>query len=299
MESPDGLVRRADGDEQRVDVPVVVVATDRRALFVAADAADREGGVDAGALGYADLVAVQVADGRLFLSTSGGVEWSLSLSTGGPGVTDPVVRHLRWIGDVRSRLVAVASVIGRVGDEIRDLAAAANWEAAETVYDQTRGVLDRTIGAVQRVRPVEDDVLAPRLTTLERTLEAAYVAFRLVRAEARLSLAQQLVEGGDAAAARLHVEGARDDYLAARYHVPAVERTDQFRFGQQRSVDERVERLRREVEEVAAGPPAGGAEAEDTAPVDPWERTARAFVRVLEQLTRDDAAGGPRPSAKQ
>lgn len=293
-ESPDGLTRRADGTERRVDVPVVVLVTDRRVLFVSGEAG-AEGGVDAGELAYADVAAVRVEDGRLAVADSDGVEWCLAPSSSGPEPADPVVRHLRWIGRIRSRVLACATAVERAAAAIRDHADATDWEEVEAAYGRARAELDGAIGAVQRTTPVGDDDLAPRLTDLARDLEAAYVAAVLSRAESRLALAESLVAEGVFDRARVLLERTREDHETAREHALAVERADEFQFGPQRSVHERLERLGWEIEAVAAGPLRAAHEAKlhahavegATDKVEHWERTFQRFGRVL-ALVEDD-----------
>lgn len=295
-ESPNGLTRREGDDERRVDVPIVVVATDRRVLFVSADPAHRDGGVDAGALAYADLAAVAVAGDRVELTTTDGVEWVVDLPSDAAGSVDALVRHLDWIGSVREQVRACGANVGDAVDEIQWHVDATDWDPASAVYDETRATLDAAILAVQLVGPIQDAVLAPRLTELERSLEAAYAESLLARAESRLSLGQQLIEEEVYDRACVLLEGAREDYRVADEHATAVERGDAFQFGQQRTIHDRLERLDWEIEAVAAAPlrrayeaKAGAQSADEaTAKVERWERAFRRFGRVLAQLTDEE-----------
>lgn len=295
-QSQTGLTRRAEGDVREVDVPIVVLVTDRRVLFVAADEENRDGEVDAGALAYDELAAVNGDGEELSLSTTDALKWSVELPADAPGDPGAVVRHLRWVGDLRARLIFRAADVGQASAEIEKFAAEGDWEPARQLYRDNRDALDVLIGEVQRAGPIDDSDLAPRLTELERNLEAAYANALLERAESSLALAQGLIESGVYDRARIFLESARADYDDARGHATAVERADAFQFGQQRTVHERIERLGWEIETVEAAPLRRAYEAkvdalsaEDaTDKVESLERAFRRFGRILVALTRED-----------
>jgi hypothetical protein len=237
LRSPDGLGRVEDGEQRRVEFPVVMVATDRRLVFVPADPAK---GGEAGEVVYADLRTVEVGD-SVTLRTTGGVAWRLPV--GRAGVAGP---HLRWVGELRERVDRLREDISEAADQLPDLADAGGWADAEGTYTAHRARLDRALDAVQRC-PVALDSLAPRLTALERELERAAGWLWLARAEAELE--------GDSPTDSDPEVG--ECYDRARSHAWAARRGDGFRFGEQRELLEALADLRGRLD--------GDAPASDTA----------------------------------
>ena len=305
--SPDGLTRIADDEERHVAVSVVMVVTDERISFVAGDLSAGELGAHAGSLMYEDFAAVAIegqAPPVLALSMANGVRWEFPVPDADPDVVESVFRHLQWIGEVRSRLVACRNDIELAAGEIRDHAAAMNWAQAEEVYADHRETLDRLIGAVQWTDPVDDDVIAPELTEMERTLERAYARLAIEHAESQLKLGQQLVENEDYDQARKVLQTAQRHYERASGRADAVERGDAFRFGEQRELRDELDRLEWEIEAVAAEPIRRAHEAKimgknadqmDDA-VDHWETAFRRYGNVLTLDWGDESrnfAGNP------
>jgi tetratricopeptide (TPR) repeat protein len=288
--SPDGLTR-VDGDEQRhVAVPVVMVVTDRRVVFVSRGPTGEVRG-DTGSLPYAELAAVAVVDdATLDLRTVAGVTWRFPLPETNPETVEAVIRHLRWVGTVRNEVIACRNDVELAAGEIRDAAAEMSWEAAEATYERLRERLDRVIGTVQRTTPVADEALAPELTGTERTLERAYARLYLERAASQLELGGQLVQSGNYEQAEA-VLGRADEYRRqARRRADAVERGDAFRFGEQRELRDDLEELAWEIETVAAEPIRRAHEAKvlalDTAETETavahWEEAFERYDQVLD-----------------
>lgn len=303
VRSPAGLTRLEGGDERHVDVAVVMVVTDRRVLFVSgASGPGSDGGADAGSLAYADIAGVAVQDAEqglasrvLEFSSTGGVRWQFPLPADNETV-DAAVRHLRWIGEVRTRLVATKNDVDLAAGEIDDYADAMDWEQAEAVYESARGNLDRVIDAVHVTEPVTDEALAPELTELERTLESAYAALYIERSTSQLTLGQQLVENEDYEQARKVLQRAQSLSEVARDRAETVERGDAFMFGEQRELEHDLDRLAWEIEAVSAEPIRQAHEAKILATntedpevaVEHWERAFRRYGNVLTLEWSDD-----------
>ncbi|MEF8785004.1 MAG: hypothetical protein V5A45_03650 [Haloarculaceae archaeon] len=290
--SPEGLTRISGEAERRVSFPVVMVVTDERILFVAGDQTDGEIGADAGSLAYDDLAAVAIEGTNpsiLALSMANGVRWEFPLPDADPEVVDSVVRHLRWVGELRSRLVACRNDLELAAGEIRACADAMDWDEAEAVYAEHRESLDQLIGAVQWTKPIADDVIAPELTEMERTLERAYARLCIEHAQSQLELGQQLIENEDYDQARKVLQTAQQYYDRASGRADAIERGDAFRFGEQRELLEELDRLEWEIEAVAAEPIRRAHEAkimgknatQTAVAVDHWETAFRRYGNVL------------------
>lgn len=282
-----GLIRVADGGERRVECDVAMVVTDRRVAF--AEATAGAPATDAGAIAYGDLAAVEVDDGRLVLSLAEGVRWAFPLPETDADVIDDIVRHLRWVGEVRGRVLACRNDLELAAGRIREAAADRNWDEATDAYRRIRDRLDGLIGAVQWTDPIDDDVLAPELTGMERTLERAYARLFIERAESQLALGSQLVDTEDYDRAGKVLGQAREYYERARDRADAVERPDAFRFGEQRDLRDDLDRLAWELDTVAAEPLRQAHEAriravdtDDPAEaVDHWEAAFRRYGSVL------------------
>jgi tetratricopeptide (TPR) repeat protein len=300
--SPAGLTRIEGDQERHVDVQVVMVVTDRRVLFVSGANGVGSGSVDAGSLEYMDIAGVTVrptdrglAERVLEFSSTDGVRWQFPLPASDETV-EAAVRHLLWIGEVRSRVVAAGNDVDLVAGEIADEAAAMDWEAAEAAYERARRDLDRLIGAVHRTTPVDAVDLAPEVTAFERTLESAYAALYIERSTSQLTLGQQLVENEDYEQARKVLQRAQELYEVAMDHAQAVTRRDAFMFGEQRELDHDLDRLAWEIEAVSAEPIRQAHEAkilatnteDPEAAAEHWERAYRRYGDVLTLEWSDD-----------
>jgi hypothetical protein len=290
--SPDGLTRISGEAERRVSFSVVMVVTDERILFVAGERTGGEIGADAGSLAYDDLAAVAIEGtdpATLALSMANGVRWEFPLPDADPEVVDSVVRHLRWVGNLRSRLVACRNNLELAAGEIRNCADRMNWDEAEAVYAEHRETLDRLIGAIQWTKPIADHVIAPELTGMERTLERAYARLCIEHAKSQLELGQQLIENEDYDQARKVLQTAQQYYDQASGRADAIERGDAFRFGEQRELLDELDRLEWEIEAIAAEPIRRAHEAkimgknatQTAVAVDHWETAFRLYGNVL------------------
>jgi hypothetical protein len=299
FKSPRGLTRISGTEERHVAYTSVMVVTDRRILFIADPAASGDLGGSGQSLAYADLGAVSVVgDGRdmLALSTARGVRWEFPLPDADPGTVDAVVRHLRWVGELRSRLVACKNDVELAAGEIREHAAEMNWDEAEDAYADVRSQVDQIIVAVQWTEPIEDAVIAPELTDMERTLERAYAQLFIERASSQLELGTQLVENEDYDQARKVLRAAQKYYERAEARADAVRRGDAFQFGEQRELRDRLDRLSWEIEAVAAEPVRQAHEAriqaenanDPAVAVDHWENAFRRYGNVLSLEWGDD-----------
>jgi hypothetical protein len=235
-----------------------MAVTDRRILFVSEEASSGATDADAGSLAYENLAAVGVEDSGentvLSLSMENGVRWEFPLTDTDRKAAEPVVGHLRWVGQIRTRVVACRNDTELAAGEIRSHADDMNWMEAEDTYDVARSQLDDLITTVQYTDPVEDEVIAPELTELERALERAYAWLFVERARSQLELGRQLVENGDYEQAQPVLRTARGQYERACGRVDAVRRADGFRFGEHRELRDELDHLKREIEAVAAEP---------------------------------------------
>lgn len=286
-ECPGGLAR-VEGDEERhVDASIAVLATNERLYFVSAGAGETN--QEAGTIGYHQLGGVDI-DGRILeLSTVDGVVWRLPLGDRTDPAAEDLLGRLRWIGDLRSRVLAAGNDVDLAAGEIGDAAADMEWERGEERYAAQRDDLDRLADTVFLTEPVDSAALAPELTDLERTLERAYAELLIERSDSRLTLGQQLVRTSDHERARDVIESARADYEAARQHAEAVQRGDAFVFGEQRELSKRLDRLGWEIQAVAAEPLRRAHEAKILArsvadpaeTVEHWEAAFRRYGSVL------------------
>jgi hypothetical protein len=289
-----------------------MAVTDRRILFVSGDDVSGEVGADAGSLAYDDLAAVGI-DGSdpavLALSMANGVRWEFPLPDADPAVVNSVVRHLRWVGELRARLVACRNDIELAAGEIREHAAAMNWIEAEETYDDVRATLDRLVTAVLFTEPIDNDVLAPELTEMGRTLEQAYARLFIERAESQLQLGRQLVENGDYEQAQPVIRTAYGQCVRAKGRADEVKRGDAFQFGEHRELREELKRLEWEIETVAAEPIRQAHEAKITArnaddpatALEHWETAYQRYgdVLMLELGTEDRYFTGNREKVRQ
>lgn len=221
----------------------MAVATESRIVFAAID--EQEGG----SLDYADLASIQTGDGEVVVRTCEGVRCQLPLAGDEPG-THETCAHLRWVGDIRSEVVASRNDVDLAVGEIRDHASAMEWEKAEMKYAEMRGNLDSLLVRLD-VAPLPDAALAPELTELERTLEKAYVRMLVERAESELELADQLLVNGDYDRVGSVLCEAERYSGRARSHAAVLERPDSFRFGEQREIFDSLDRVTAQIEDFA------------------------------------------------
>lgn len=304
FKTPGGLTRVGSDNQRHIATTAAMVVTDRRVLFMTDLSGDLDPESDVSAVTYADVGAVSVVGDDqdiLSISTAGGERWKFPLPETDPDTVGAVVRHLRWVGELRSRLLAAKNDIELAAGEIRDHAAAMNWEDAEATYEEMRQRIDRLIMGAQWTEPIDDDVIAPELTTLERKLEYAYARLFVERAHSQLELGTQLVENEDYDQGQTALQAAREHYERAADRADAVERGDAFRFGEQRELQEELDRLRWEIEAVAAEPIRQahearilGTNADDPAvAVDHWEAAFRRYGTVLSLEWGDDGCYFP------
>jgi hypothetical protein len=297
--SPDGLTRISGEEERHVTFTVVMVVTDHRILFVAGDPTGGDLGQEAGTLTYDNLAAVAIEGtdpAILALSMANGVRWEFPLPDVDPEIVGAVVRHLRWVGEVRSRLVACKNDIQMAVGEIRECTDGMEWEAAIDIYEAQRDHLDELIGAVHWTEPIDDEVIAPELTEMERTLERSYARLFVERANSQLELGQQLVENEDYNQARKVLQSAQNHYESASERTEAIERGDAFRFGEQRELRDELDQLEWEIESVAAEPIRRAHEAKIRASseqdlavaIEHWETAFRRYGSVLTLDWGDD-----------
>ncbi|MFB6233370.1 MAG: hypothetical protein ABEH61_03830 [Haloarculaceae archaeon] len=243
--SREGLAYEDGGNRRQVPGPVVVVATDRRVVFATEDGRD----IDAGSLGYGEVASVESGDDEVAVVTTDGVRCEL---THGPnGSPDGTVSHLRWVGELRNRLLACRNDVELAAGAIRDYASSRECEEAGEHYRELRTRLDGLVDDVQRTRPIPDAVLAPELTAMERTLERAGAQFRVARAETALRAARHLLDTDRFEQAGMALETAWSHADRARSHVASAERGDGFQFGRQRAIRSSLDRLFSDIEALA------------------------------------------------
>lgn len=187
-------------------------------------------------------------------TTTEDVTWRFALPTANPQVVDAVARHLRWVGEVRRRVRAFADEMDSIARDIRDAAQAGNWEEATDRYERARNRLDHLTCAVQFTEPIDDQVLAPELSVLERKLEGAHVRLFVERAKADLETANALIAEEDYDRAMSVLSRARNLARLAGDQRDAVKRSDAFQFGTQRELEDAIQRLEWTVDTVAAEP---------------------------------------------
>ncbi|MEF8900733.1 MAG: hypothetical protein V5A25_05885 [Halovenus sp.] len=287
--SPGGLDKAGGDGPLEANVPVLLVVTDRRLLFAAVPNETVEETI---AFAYSDLASVEIRgdDGRrIELTTVSDSNWRYQFPPGNPEARDTIRRHLLWVGEIRRRVVSTRNDIEFRAGKIRDHAREMEWAECENRYDEARRSLDRLIGAVQRTEPIDDDVLAPELTEIERTLEKAAAWLYIERAESQLELGRQLVGTENYGQAQKVLAQARTHYETATGHSDTVRRGDAFQFGEQRDLQEALDRIDRELHTVATEPFRQADEAktqaqdadEPEAAVEYWESAFRRYGQIL------------------
>lgn len=259
---PDGLIRITGDDTHRVTCTIRVVVTERRVLFVADSPG---GGVEAGSLAYGELASVGVKDGTIVFTTTDGTRFELGLPESPSETIEAARRHLCWLGQVRSQIIACKNDLELTVGEIRDHASAREWALASGEYESLRETLDRLIVAVQWTEPVPDAALAPELTEMEETLERARARTLLERARSELELGRQLLENDDCDRAWPVLTTAIEYHDRAKKRAGSIEPPDAFRFGEQRELHEEIEQVGDEIESVAAEPIERAREQRETA----------------------------------
>lgn len=282
FESPDGVVRMKGGERTVVDQRVLTAVTDRRILFTIPDS-QNSGAVT---LGYDEIASISVGEPVLSLTTTEGIglEWR-----GPSSPPSEVANHLRWIGDIRSRIRSLTSDIELAAGEIRSHADDLAWEAGLETYREVRQRLDELLSDVFRTEPVPESVLAPELTDIERTLETAHIRLFIERGLDQLELGRQLIENGDYEQGRKVLQQAQADHERATELRAAVERADAFQFGTQRELAEDIKSLGWKIETVAAEPLrqaheakiAGESAGKPAEAVEHWERAFNRYGHVL------------------
>lgn len=293
------MVRVEGGRQLRVSVPVGLVVTDRRIVFTALDSGDG----DAGSLAYDEVAGIEERDGGLVFTTTDGIVWRFPLADADTEPVDIAVRHLRWIGRVRNRVVGMENDVqlaaGKILSQVDDL----DWEGATETYRKSRRQLDDLVVTVGLTTPLSADVLAPELTEIEHELESACVRLHIERARSLLELGRQLVGDLEYEGARTALADAYERYERAKAHRDEVERADSFQFGQQRELTRELEELAWEIESAAGEPLQQAAETKTEAreaddlerSVELWETAFRRYHGVLD-LEWDDQrhfAGDP------
>lgn len=251
--NPDGATVVTDGTRRQLPSTVGMLVTDRRIAFVTPTGSDHV----RGSLEYGDIARIQVTSRRETLvecHTLDGDVWRFVLPGSDPDVADAVGRHLRWIGEVRPRVVQFDQEVREQANEIRLLAAERNWDGAREFYHRARDRLDNLICAVQFTEPIADHVLAPELNEMERVLENARVTMFVERSRERLEQARPCMAEADYHTAQERLEGAHAAFRFARDHHDGFSRPDAFQFGPERELEEAIQRLEWRIETIAAEP---------------------------------------------
>ena len=230
-----------------------MVVTNQRVYFTTLEGET----LDGGSLEYGEIATIdaeQAASDRLEITAIDGTGWQFSLPDTDPAATVPIEVHLRWIGGLRRRLLRVRNDIELTAGRIREHVDVMEWDTARKEYQRARDDLDRLITAVQLTTPIDDPILAPRLTDIERTLEEAHVRLCIEQAHSELDLATYHIENQEYDRAGELLCRAQKYYERARTQRTAVKRADDFLFGTQRELVDDIESLGWELETVAAEP---------------------------------------------
>jgi hypothetical protein len=249
----------AEGPHE-ISATVGMVVTDQRVAFVTPTG----GGNIEASLPYGEFAAVSIERGEsdvVELTLTDGERWTYELPGPDKSVTETIITHLRWIGEVRRRMLQAESDVEMAAGEIRSHADDMNWDSARERYDSIRDRLDRLISAVHLTEPIPDQVLAPELTEIERTLETAHVRLHIEHSKSKLELGQYLVENEDYNRVRDVLQEAYDLYQTAEGQSAAVERGDAFEFGTQRDLNTDLQSLHWRIQTIAAEPVRQGHEA--------------------------------------
>lgn len=259
-------------------------------LFIAPDEA---GELEEWTVRFDNLAAVTIEDGdptHIDVQTQDGIEWQATIPESDPEVLDSLTKHLRWIGNIRERIIEMEDRVEEAGDDIRDEAWEMNWEDARERYRETRNELDDLILDVHLTKPMYNHELAPELTDIERELEEANVRIYLEKATSKLELGEYLVEHENYDRAADVLTEALRYHREASGQSDAVQRADAFAFGRQRELNDEIERLGWELESMAAEPVRQAQEAvvraeetdDATAAVEYWETAYRRFTEMID-----------------
>jgi hypothetical protein len=296
--STQGCVRETREQAHQISVPIATAVTDRRLLFLTQG--ERRGEPDdVYPLPYSEIASVDTDGETLLVTTTESVVWRVPFPDS-PKM-EPVLRHLRWIGQVRGRVLGIGNDVELAAGEITEDAYSLDWEQARSTYKRVRDELDEAVLAVQLVEPVATHHLAPELTEIERTLERTHARLSIERAKSTLSLARHLVENEEYDRAKAKIREANSYYVRAQNQSDAIKRGDAFRFGPQRELQEELENLSWEIETVAAEPIRQAHEAKiqarsATEPQEKLDHWERAFQRYGHVLAFDwDESGGSSP----
>jgi len=250
LTSDRGLVRAEGSAENSVDIPVGMVVTDRRIIF----AAIKSDGSAAGEIAYDEVAGIDREGRTLVITTTDGTSWRFPLSHPNRAPVQIAIRHLCWIGEVRTRIVRLSNdielAVGRMGSLSDDL----DWESAAETYRETRAKLDALITTVDLTNVLRDGVLAPELGEMSRKIESAGTRLFINRARSQLELARQLVEYENFDQARTAFQEAKQYHERAQWHSDEIQRADSFQFGEQRELQHELDELQWDIETVAAEP---------------------------------------------
>lgn len=282
---PDGLTRIEGGKTHSVTCTIRVVVTEQRVLFVADSPG---GGVEAGSLAYGHLASAGIDDETLVFTKTDGTRFELDLPDSPSETVEAAKRHLAWLGQVRSQIIACQNDLDLTVGEIHDHAAAREWALASGEYESFRETLDQLVVAVQLTDPVPDDELAPELTEMEQTIERARAQTFLERARSELELGRQLVDNDNYDQAWSVLASAMEYHDRAAKRANAIEPPEAFRFGEQRELQEDIEQVGDEIDSIAVEPieraeraRQNAREADDPA-VEPLETALGLYGSVLE-----------------
>ena len=247
-----GLIHISGEREREIVATVGLGVTDRRLVFVT----PAGGGHDVASIPYHELAGVDYDSGARMLDVTDrdGDRWRYELQATHLDVVQATVRHLEWLGSIRGSVVACASDVELAAGKVREFADGMQWEDGIAVYEACRDRLDRLISLVQLTEPIADEVLAPELTPMERTLEEAHVRLYVERVRSDLELASYLVENEEYERADSVLAQAREFHALASGQRDAVERVDAFEFGTQRDLKAAIQSLSWELDTVLAEP---------------------------------------------
>lgn len=250
LTSDKGLVRTDGSKENKVDIPVGMVVTNRRIIF----AAINSDGAPAGEISYDELAGIDREGRMLVMTATDGTSWRFPLTHPDRAPVQIAIRHLCWIGGVRTQVVQLSNdidlAVGRMGSLSADL----DWESAVETYRETREELDSLITTVDLTDVLRDRVLAPELGEMSRKIETACARLFINRAKSQLELASQLIEYENFDQARAAFQEAEQYHRRAQWHSDEIQRADSFQFGEQRELQHELNELEWDIETVAAEP---------------------------------------------
>lgn len=285
--SSEGIQRTSEGNGEQVSQTAVLIVSDQGVHLVTGS---QDENPESESIPYGDLADVSVRVGeRIKLATMEGTEWLFTLRADSSTESRSAIRHLRWVGELRSRLVRSRNDLEIAAGTIKRDAKNLEWEKAEQTYEDIRRRLDQIICAVQWTEPIDDAVIAPELTQMERTIESARARLYIRRAASQLELGQQLLCNGDYEQARTVLHQAGSFYKDATRSSEAVKRGDAFQFGTQRELEADLKQLSWELETVAAEPIKQASEAtlrarsaeSRTVAIEHWESALQQYNQIL------------------